>query len=128
MPTKGELIAAAKAVSPLNNPPSAVVAIVNKINKPGNDSIRVEKGVTLPRGKRRVQPAEAILKCQMCGRQQKLTFAFGKPPEWHKCIWCGELQPMDGYRVIAYGLGLPRVLAPHEVKAREMELAELRRV
>lgn len=75
--------------------------------------------------KQRVRIAEAILKCQGCGREQKLVFGFRKTPEWHKCIWCGELQPMDGYRVIAYGLGLPRPLAPHEVQARAADLARL---
>lgn len=75
--------------------------------------------------KQRVKVAEAIVKCQMCGREQKVVFAVGKPREWHKCIWCGQIQPMDGYRVIAYGLGLPRPLAPHEVQDRAADLARL---
>ena len=81
-----------------------------------------EKGVSKG-GRERVQPAEAILKCPHCGRCVKIVFAFGKPPEWVRCVWCGELQPADGYRVTMYGLDLPRVLAPHEVEARRRELA-----
>ena len=79
------------------------------------------KGSSKGEGKGRTKPAEAILKCQMCGRMQKVVFAYGKPPEWHRCIWCNELQPTDGYRVIAYGLDLPRVLTPHELKMRQQE-------
>lgn len=118
-----------KRILPLNNPPqekSADYASGNqkKISTNGISRREIEKGVSKG-GKGRVQHAETIIKCQMCGREQKVVFAFGKPPEWHKCIWCGQLQPMDGYRVIAYGLELPRVLAPHEVKARAEYLAAL---
>jgi len=82
--------------------------------------------MTYQQGKKgKVKTAEAIVKCQMCGREQKIVFAFGRPPEWHKCIWCGQLQPTDGYRVIAYGLGLPRPLAPFEVQNRAEDLERL---
>lgn len=118
-----------KSVSPLNNPPSQKSVVADAPGKsylkPDSDSSDGRgKGVSKG-GKERVKHAEAILKCQMCGREQKLTFAASRPPEWHRCTWCGELQPVDGYRVTAYGLELPRVLAPHEVKAREAYLIAL---
>jgi len=111
---------------PLNNPLSekaVAVAPDTKLKTTGdNGGIGREKGVSKG-GRERVRPAEAILKCQMCGHHQKMVFTFGKPPNYHRCIWCGELQPTDGYRVTMYGLDLPRVLAPHEVEARRRELA-----
>jgi hypothetical protein len=118
-----------KRSAPLKNPPqekSVAVAIapVIKTKAPMSTATGSEKRGSQG-GRERVHPAEAIIKCQMCGREQKVVFAVGRTPEWHKCIWCGELQPMNGYRVIAYGLGLPRVLAPHEVKARAEYLASL---
>lgn len=115
-----------KRVPPLNNPPTEKSAdadadVTIKINKPsGNVSDRSEKGVSKG-GRERVKPAEALLKCQMCGHLQKLVFRAGKPPEWHRCIWCNELQPTDGYKVVAYGLGLPRVLSPQEVETRRVQ-------
>ena len=107
-----------KRVSPLDNPPS---------EKPENNNypvvdIRSGRGMGVSKGgKGRVRPAEALLKCLMCGHSQKVVFAVGKPPEWHKCIWCNQVQPADGYRVTAYGRGLPQPLAPHEVEARKRE-------
>lgn len=67
---------------------------------------------------------EALLKCQMCGRVQKLVFALGKAPLYHRCAWCRELAPTDGYRVVGYGNPLPLPLYPHELEARKRE-AEL---
>lgn len=113
-----------KRVFPLNNPPSdkaVAVAAGTKYKTTGNYSNegRGKEVVKKPGG--RATPAEAILKCQMCGRAQKMVFTFGNPPNYHRCIWCGELQPTDGYQVTAYGLGLPQPLAPHELKARQRE-------
>ncbi len=112
-----------REVSPLNNPLSEK-AVDEAIPYNDNDDKRVKRDSK--GGKGRVQPAEAIVKCQMCGHYQKIVFGYGKAPEWHRCIWCGELQPADGYRVTMYGLGLPRVLAPHEVAARATELSRQR--
>ena len=116
MLTKGELVAAAKRVSPLNNPVS------EKANSAYKSQNEREKGDSKG-GKGRVQPAEAIVRCQMCGRLQKIVFALVSPPERHKCIWCNQLQPMDGYHVLMYGLRLPRVLAPHEVEVENKAIA-----
>lgn len=82
----------------------------------------VKEGAETIRG--RVKPAEAIVRCEMCGRVQKIVFPVGKPPEWHKCTGCNQIQPADGYHVVAYGLGLPRVLTEAEIKARRAELGE----
>lgn len=118
-----------KESSPLKNPPSEKSAVINTGNKTktraGVDGRDMSRGGFKGGGEKRVQPAEAILKCPHCGRELKVVFAVGRPPEWVRCTWCGELQPADGYRVIAYGLGLPRVLAPHEVQARAEYLESL---
>lgn len=115
-----------KRVPPLTNPPSEkVVAVADKSNKIKsiNDSDSNGRGKGVSKGGReRVSPVEALVKCLMCGRVQKLVFRHGKAPEWHRCIWCRELYPVDGYKVIAYGLDLPQPLAPHEVDARQREI------
>lgn len=111
---------------PLNNPlqeRAVADARGNKIITTRNSvSSGKDRGVSKG-GKERAKPIEAILKCQSCSRLQKLVFTFGNPPNYHRCIWCGELQPTDGYRVISYGLGLPTPLAPHEVRARRREVS-----
>lgn len=115
-----------KSGFPLNNPlPEKSVpddaGISFKLITSDGDGKKKEIGVSKGgRGKGKV--AEAIVRCQMCGRQQKIVWNPKFVPEWHRCIWCHELQPMDGYHVVVYGLGLPRVLAPHELKARNSEL------
>ena len=113
-----------KRVFPLNNPLSEKAIAINsskKFNKPGNVDDKGERRGVSKGGRERVKPAEAILKCPHCGRHLKVVFGFGKPPEWIRCVWCGELQPADGYQVTAYGRNLPRVLAPHELEARQRE-------
>ena len=102
---------------PLNNPLQEKTNITTDVDDVNGGRDRgVSKG-----GKERVKPCEATLKCPHCGRELKVVFAFGRPPEWVRCVWCGELQPADGYRVIAYGLGLPQPLAPHELKAQQRQ-------
>lgn len=74
------------------------------------------KGVV--KGEReRVRVAETIVKCPHCGRTCNVAFVLGKPPQFVRCVWCGELQPADSYRVIMYGLGLPPMRKPHEMNA-----------
>lgn len=118
-----------KRVLPLNNPLSEKTNNTNAgktHNKPVVVDIKGrEKGVSKG-GRERVRPAEALIKCQMCGRVQKVVFPVGKPPEYHKCIWCNQVQPTDGYRVIMYGLDLPRVLTPHELAARQREIETMK--
>ena len=120
-----------KRIFPLNYPlqekplPSSTPGIKN-ISKPVVDVDGRDRGVSKG-GKERVKPAEAIFRCEMCGRKQKVVFSVGRPPEWHRCIKCNELQPMDGYHVVMYGRGLPRVLTDNEIKARTAELEGQRR-
>lgn len=99
-----------KRSSPLNNPLQEKVAVAANLKENKGDSVSKgsERGVSKGGGER-VKPAEAILLCQCCRQLQKLVFRVGSPPEWHRCIGCGELQPTDGYKVIAYGLMLPLV-------------------
>ena len=97
----------------------------NKYIKPPAVYVSESKKGDSQGGKGRAAIVEALLKCTGCGRVQKITFATGKYPEYHRCSWCNELYPTDGYRVIAYGIGLPQPLAPHEVKARQVELERL---
>ncbi len=116
-----------KRVFPLNNPLSEKTTVINSGNKFIKPDDRVvngyERGVSKG-GKARVTPVEAILHCPHCGRYVKIVFTYGRPPEWVRCIWCGELQPADGYRVTMYGGDLPRVLAPHELRMRQRESEE----
>ncbi|OGN97543.1 MAG: hypothetical protein A2Y89_06670 [Chloroflexi bacterium RBG_13_51_18] len=114
---------------PLNNPPNILTQDVDvtgiKKLSPGDHP--VPRGVT---GKSKKPPGgvtmvEALLKCPRCGRIHKLVFRFGTPPNFERCTWCGELQPTDGYHVVAYGTNLPQPLAPHEVKLRQFELEKL---
>lgn len=100
---------------PLNNP----LQEKNNNSNPGVVKVREREKGGSKGGKERARPAEALLKCLMCGRIQKAVFPVGRPPEYHKCIWCNQVQPADGYRVIAYGLGLPQPLAPHELKVQQ---------
>ena len=120
-----------KRGSPLNNPlPRKAItnttSSIKTLTTGGVDGDGRKRGVWQG-GEERVKAAEAILKCPHCGRECKIVFACGRPPNWVKCTWCGELQPADGYRVIAYGLGLPRPLAPHEVQDRAAYLESLRK-
>ncbi len=112
-----------KSRSPLKNPPSEKnTNTISLGTKPGiNTGISSVKGDVggSPRGVKRVIPVEAIVRCQMCGQWQKIVFAYGRPPQWHKCIKCNEVQPMDGYRVTMYGSLLPTVLSPTEVANRK---------
>lgn len=122
-----------KRVSPLNNPPSEKdVAVADsrtkRIIKPFDSDGKGDVG-GFPRGAKRVVPVEAVVRCQMCRQQQKIVFAYGRPPQWHRCIRCGELQPMDGYRVSMYGSGLPTVFSPAEIawctRAHQLEKKEV---
>lgn len=111
-----------KRVFPLNNPPSekaAAIALSSRTKQPDSGDRGEDRGVQ--RGKERVHPVEAIVRCEMCGRWQKIVFAYTKPPQWHRCIGCGELQPMDGYGLTMYGIGLPRVLTDNEITAKKRE-------
>ena len=112
-----------ESVPPLNNPPSQrddLITIPNKDNQVNSSYGSNGRGRGVSKGgKERVKPAEAILKCSMCGRMNKVVFPVGRPPQYHKCIWCNQVQPADGFRVIMYGLGLPQVLAPHELELRK---------
>jgi len=115
---------AEKRSFPPNNPLSREDAATVASSKTKEYGVNVNKGGGLGDHKRergRAKPVEALLKCLMCGRLQKLVFTYGKPPGYHRCIWCGELQPADGYRVIAYGSDLPQPMAPQEMELRRRE-------
>ncbi len=104
------------ASAPGSNP--AAVVPGNKINTRATTATTPEGAGEAARDKRvRVKPAAAWVECSMCGHSQNIIFAVGNPPERHRCIWCRELQPMDGYRQIAYGWPPVRILSPAEVKA-----------
>lgn len=120
-----------KSVSPLNNPSSEKSATPN-IRKTSSTTFNdIEDG----RGERKivkkplggVKMAEALLKCPRCGRIHKLIFRFGMPPNWERCTWCNELQPTDGYKVLAYGLGLPQPKTRCEIEATPYYLAEAKK-
>ena len=111
-------------VPPLKTPlQTKAVAVAPKLNSKDNDSNRGKGGVkgVLQGGQGRVRVAEALVKCQMCGGLQKVVWGLGKLPLYHRCPWCRELQPTDGYRVVAYGLGLPTPLYRHELEARKRQ-------
>jgi len=120
-----------KKVLPLNNPsPRTAVTVVKTFNTSDDDvsgikRMGVKEVAKKPSGG--VKLAEALLKCPRCGRIHKLIFRSGTPPNWERCTWCDELQPTDGFRVIAYGLGLPQPQAKHEIAARADFLAEVER-
>lgn len=96
---------------PLNNPlpPVVVVRDINVRTMTADRDRGVSKG---GKGKGRLIAVEAIVHCQMCGHHSKIVFGFLTPPSWHRCPWCSELQPTDGYRVEMYGTDLPRVKTP----------------
>ena len=113
-----------KRVPPLNNPPSeraVAVAPVKTLKRDDDDKGMGGGRAREGGGRGRGRVVEALLKCQMCGRIGKVVFAMGKAPAWHRCPFCRELQPTDGYRVVGYGLGLPTPLYPHELEARKRE-------
>ena len=111
-----------KRSTPLNNPPQEKRSTTTTNNKKistleDSSSKGRDRGVSKG-GEERVKPAEAIVRCEMCSRKQKIVFAVGRLPQYHKCIGCGEIQPTDGYHVVAYGLGLPHVLSDNEIKSK----------
>lgn len=112
----------ARRVSPLNNPPSGppVVAVAPELNKTKTTTTTrvINEGRVREGGKKRVIAVEALIKCQMCGWNQKLVFALDTLPQWHRCVSCGELQPVDGYIMWAFGKGLPIPLTPREIVMR----------
>jgi len=114
-----------KRSSPLNNPSqekSPVVAVPGIKNyKPGTTGTTGSGKGVRQGGKPRVMPVEVLLRCQMCGHVQKLVFGYPRVPEWHRCVWCNELQPVAGYKVVGYGLGIPQPLAPFQVARRVQE-------
>ena len=109
---------------PLNNPfqekAVANAALSIKTKTTGyNSGNRGDKGVSKG-GKEGNRVVEALVRCEMCGEVNKIVCGYGKTPQWHRCISCGELQPMDGYRVIMYGSRVPTVLSAREVKAHRL--------
>lgn len=114
-------------INPLREKTSSPSPKVNKFKHHDDGDDKGERRGVSKGGRERVKPAEAILKCLHCGRCLKIVFAVGRPPEWVRCTWCGELQPADGYHLVAYGRCLPRVLAPHEVKQQQNNRSILRR-
>ena len=54
------------------------------------------------RVKGEVLPVYMLLRCRQCGQEQQITFAYWKPSKWHRCIGCKELQPTQGFAVIAH--------------------------
>lgn len=111
---------------PLNNPlqekSSSPSPRVNKTNTRDDDDDGGERRGVSKGGRERVRAVEAIVQCQMCGRYQKVVFAVGRTPEWHRCIGCHELQPTDGYIVVMYGNYLPRLLTQYQIEVRKAEL------
>jgi len=49
-----------------------------------------------------VLPVYMLLRCRQCNKEQLITFAQWKPSKWHRCVGCRELQPTQGFAVIAY--------------------------
>ncbi len=49
-----------------------------------------------------VLPVYMLLRCRQCGKEQQITFACWKPSKWHRCVGCRELQPTQGFAVIAH--------------------------
>ncbi len=101
--------------SPLNNPPiqrdavavapnnhSGVTGLPGAITNSG-DSDRGKDKRGSRGGKTGGSVVAALVQCAMCDAYQTIVTALKTVPEWHRCIKCGELQPMDGYRLLVYG-------------------------
>ena len=95
-----------KSGFPLKNPPSqkAVRDELPRNNNQvlGNISVdRDDRGVRQG-GKEGLIVIYMRLRCRQCNEEQCITFAWWKPPKWHRCVGCKELQPTQGYAMIAH--------------------------
>mgnify|MGYP001570170514 CR=1 FL=1 len=89
-----------KRVSPLNNPlpqksAARVANIQTTIATRGVDGVRQgEEGGLIV--------IYILLRCRQCNKEQQIVFQYWKPPKWHRCVGCGDLQPTQGFAVIAH--------------------------
>ena len=110
-----------KRVLPLNNPLSqksvanaanistAVAEGVGGVSKGGEGEAKMtteemvqEYQKMCQRNEGVVLPVYMLLRCRQCGKEQQLVFRHWKPPKWHRCVGCGDLQPTQGFAVIAH--------------------------
>ncbi len=106
-----------KSCPPLKNPPLEKSATV--IAKSNNSNERVRKGL---KGKEREtnHPICGLVECPSCGEMQNIVFTQGKMPPYHKCVRCGELMPVEAYRLSAWGW-------PPMISATDLRLAQERK-
>ncbi len=88
-----------KRVHPLNNPLSQKSA-----DKAASIAIIMAKGVEGVRqgGEGGIRVIYMLLRCRQCGKEQQIVFQYGKVPKWHRCVGCGDLQPTQGFAMIAH--------------------------
>lgn len=95
----GGITMSEKRVLPLNNPISQKSA-----TKAADISTVAAKRVEGVRqgGEGELKVIYMLLRCRGCLKEQQIVFAYWKPPKWHRCIGCGDLQPTQGYAMIAH--------------------------
>ncbi len=129
------------SVSPLAKPPfqkEPRLPSGKNINHQGNNADGGKgMGVSSRGGRGRVNKLFVALRCMSCGEVQNLIYGGqGKgnelfypsleelfseerrsirPPEWHRCVGCSELQPTIGYRLIDWGS--EPLYSPQQMKA-----------
>lgn len=88
-----------KRVLPLNNPVSQ-----KRAAKAANLTTATAKGVEGVRqgGEGEIKVIYMLLRCRQCGKEQQIIFRYWKPPKWHRCVGCGDLQPTQGFAMIAH--------------------------
>ncbi len=106
-----------KSFPPLKNPPLEKSATV--IAKSNNSNERDRKGL---QGKEREtnHPICGLVECPSCGEMQDIVFTQGKMAPYHKCVRCGELMPVEAYRLSAWGW-------PPMISATDLRLAQERK-
>lgn len=86
-------------VLPLNNPVSQ-----RKVDHQDEISpVVVKRDEGVPQGgEGKMIVIYMLLRCRQCGKEQQITFRYWTPPKWHRCVGCKELQPTQGFALIAH--------------------------
>ena len=105
MLTKGELIAAAKRVSPPNTPSSETALSIRQTDIVERERTGVQRVRGEPEGRKRDKGVVifAILKCYSCGQDSRVSFYYNEPPPYVMCQGCGQLFPFGSFSCWAYG-------------------------
>lgn len=84
---------------PLNNPSSSSSSFSQ--SKPEISEVDDERVKGVVKGTSG-NTVFTLVRCCQCGKEQQVIFSYDHPSKYHRCVGCGESQPMEGFRLIAH--------------------------